>query len=519
MSPARLVVARWLTWVGIFLLAVAVLLQLREHIEQSHIALVLLLVVLGGSMVGGRPLGFALACAGFVAIDYLFQPPYGSFTVHKPLDWVVLVAFLATATVTTELLSRARQEAALARKRAGEVESLAMLGAATLRRVDPADALGEVATLVRDTLAASSCSVFSPHEEHDVLQIASAPGERTGGSLGERAAARRVLDTGRSIVCDADGRWRSVDPPAATEGESELFHTQLFAVPLQADERIIGVMVVRGDPLLSLDLARRRFLFALAYYAALGLERMRLVEEAARSVTLIEANRTKDKILASVSHDLRTPLTTIKVLAQGIESRGDPSAGAIVEQADRLARMVGDLLELSRLRAGQYAAGRELNTAEDVIGAALRRASGILGDRTIAPHTDLDSPALVGEFDFVDTLRILGNLIDNAIRHSPPHGVVDLTASRQGSWLAFTVADRGPGVAPREREHIFDAFYRPTTSLPDSGHAGLGLSIAKALAEVQGGTLEYSDRAGGGSEFTLRLPAGDFNESVGSELE
>jgi two-component system sensor histidine kinase KdpD len=279
------------------------------------------------------------------------------------------------------------------------------------------------------------------------------------------------------------------------------------------------VMVVRREPMLSLDVARRRFLYALAYYAALGLERMRLVGEAAHAAALIEANRTKDQILASVSHDLRTPLTTIKVLAQRIEARGDQSAGAIVEQADRLARMVADLLELSRLRVGRYERGRELNTAEDVIGAALRRAQGVLGDRTIVPHIDLDAPTLVGEFDFVDTLRIIGNLLDNAIRHTAPRGVIDLEATREDGWIAFTVADRGPGVDPLERARIFDAFYRPASALPDSGHAGLGLSIAKALAEAQGGALEYRDRDGGGSTFVLRLPAAEVSDGDGAELE
>ena len=520
MTQSRVAVARWAAWGGILVLATAVLLRYREHIEQSHTVLVLLLVVLGGSMMGGRRLGFTLACAGFAVIDYFFQPPYGSFTVHKPLDWVVLVAFLATAGVTTELLSRARQEAALAQRRAGEVESLAMLGAATLRAVEPVDALREVAALVRDTLAAARCSVFSRDEEHAVIPTASAPGEgAVAASLGERAAALRVMQSGRVVVCNASGSWASFERTPVTAESADVAHAQLFAVPLYADERIIGVMVVRGDPLLSLDVAGRRFLFALAYYAALGLERMRLVGEAARTATLVEVNRAKDRILASVSHDLRTPLTTIKVLAQGIESRGDASAGAIVEQADRLARMVADLLELSRLRAGEYETGRELNTAEDVIGAALRRTKGILGDRTIQPHIDLDAPALVGEFDFVDTLRILGNLLDNAIRHSPPHGVIDLTAAREDGWLAFTVADRGPGVEAHERERIFDAFYRPAAALPDSGHAGLGLSIAKALAEVQGGTLEYADRSGGGSEFVLHLPAAEVGENDAGDLE
>jgi two-component system sensor histidine kinase KdpD len=112
----------------------------------------------------------------------------------------------------------------------------------------------------------------------------------------------------------------------------------------------------------------------------------------------------------------------------------------------------------------------------------------------------------------VHTLRILGNLIDNALRFTPPGGVVDLVVGRDCSELVFTVADRGSGVAAAEQERIFDAFYRPTGSTPDTGHAGLGLSIARTLAELQGGTLTYAIRAGGGSEFTLRLPAADIDE-------
>jgi signal transduction histidine kinase len=112
----------------------------------------------------------------------------------------------------------------------------------------------------------------------------------------------------------------------------------------------------------------------------------------------------------------------------------------------------------------------------------------------------------------VDTLRILGNLLDNALRHSAKKGVVDLSVVRDERWLVFTVSDRGNGVDPRERERIFDAFYRPSDSRPDTGQAGLGLSIARALAELQDGDLTYAPREGGGSEFTLRLPASDLPE-------
>jgi two-component system sensor histidine kinase KdpD len=488
----RAVVVGWLTWVGLLLLTTLVLFFAREDIDLSYAVLTMILIVLGGSAAGGRWLGFTLAVSSFVLIDYYFQRPYNLFTVNKPLDAVVLLAFLATAGVATDLLARAQQEAEAARQRASEVESLSHLGAATLRHARPEDALDALAGLVRQTIGASACSIFR-WDGTSTLGVASRSVQSEADAPGldlERQAARQAIESRAAV---------SVSIVA-------------LALPLSAEERVIGALVVRGDPYLALDDARRRFLSALSYYAALGLERVRLYEEASHSEALREANRAKDQILASVSHDLRTPLTTIKVLAQGAESRGDPSATAIVEQADRLARMVRDLLELSRIRAGSSAVVPELNTAEDLVGAALRQAQGILDGRTVVPHIDLESPVLVGSFDFVHTLRIVGNLIDNAIRYSPPGGVVDLCVQREGAEIVLTVADRGGGVPQSEQERIFDAFYRPSGSTPDSGHAGLGLSIARMLAELQGGTLAYSIREGGGSRFTLRLPAADVDE-------
>jgi two-component system sensor histidine kinase KdpD len=515
MTARRRAIGAWVTWIGILWIATAILVRHRSDIDQSHVALTLLLVVIGGSVSGGRPLGLTLACVGFGVIDYYFQPPFASLSINKPLDGVLLVAFLTAAGVTTELLSRARQAAARAELRAGEVESLSKLGAATLRRAEPKDALDEVTALVRETIGATQCVIFVLDDVGTLVPVASSVGSDTllvATDDDVTRGAEAALESGLAVLASGSGEWTIFDRRDPAVQHRTVLETTTFALSLRAEDQIIGVMVVRGHPMLTLDLPKQRFLFALAYYAALGVERMRLVEEAAQGRHLAEANDAKDKILASVSHDLRTPLTTIKVLAQGAESRGDPAASSIVEQADRLERMVADLLELSRLRAGQYQRGRELNTVEDVVGAALRRAQGILGDRMIVPHIDLDSPALVGEFDFVDTLRILGNLLDNALRHSAKQGVVDLTVVRDERWLVFTVSDRGNGVDPRERERIFDAFYRPSDSRPDAGQAGLGLSIARALAELQDGDLTYAPRDGGGSEFTLRLPASDLPE-------
>lgn len=240
---------------------------------------------------------------------------------------------------------------------------------------------------------------------------------------------------------------------------------------------------------------------------AQSVERERLAAEAEHAAALRDANRMKDVLLASVSHDLRTPLTTIKALAQNAALRGDEGARVIEEQADRLTRLVSDLLDLSRLKGGGFPVSLELNMAEDLIGAAIRQVAGLLNGRRVVPHVDTTGPALAGRFDFVQSLRILSNLIENALRHSPPDAVVDIGAEREGEELVFTVSDRGPGIAPAERERIFEPFYRTHDTAPDGVRTGLGLSIARRLAELQGGTVDYAPRPGGGSTFIVRLPA------------
>ena len=191
-----------------------------------------------------------------------------------------------------------------------------------------------------------------------------------------------------------------------------------------------------------------------------------------------------------------------------------PNAVAIEDQTDRLAHLVTNVLDLSRIRAGGVMLDLELNTAEDLVGAAIRRAGGLLDDRRIEPRVDLSDPPAAGRFDFVQTLRILGNLLDNALRYTKPGGCVEIETASEGPWLVIRVRDRGPGVPPSERERIFEPFYRSAVQVHDSsGHAGLGLSIARRLAELQGGSLECEGRAGGGSTFTLRLAAADLNDA------
>ena len=245
--------------------------------------------------------------------------------------------------------------------------------------------------------------------------------------------------------------------------------------------------------------------------ATLSLERERLTADAERMSALREADRLKDFVLASVSHDLRTPLTTIKALAQEEQRTGTSRALDIEQQADRLTRMVTDLLDLSRLRSGTFGVAPDLNAAEDVMGAAIRQCEGLLDGRRIAAPLDEAAPALYGTFDFLLTLRILANLLENALRYTPTGGTVALAARRDGAMLAFSVSDRGPGIAESERTRVFGPFYRPEGSPPDRGRAGLGLAIARAFAEAQGGSVRYGVREGGGSIFEVRVPATDVD--------
>jgi two-component system sensor histidine kinase KdpD len=331
----------WFVWLTALALLTLAMHAVRGRIEEADVLIPYLLIVLGGSATGGRVLGFTLAVLSFLLIDYYFQQPFDTLLVAQPLDWVVLLAFLATAAVATQLLARAQDQAREADKRA--------------RRID--------------------------------------------------------------------------------------------------------------------ELSR---------------------------------------VLASVSHDLRTPLTTIKALAQESAAAGDSRARIIEEQADHLSRMVGDLLDLSRIKAGAVPLRLELNTSEDLMGSLVARFASVPPGR-LQTVVHLDQPADVGRFDFVQSLRILGNLVENALRFAPAHTAVEVEATRQGDHLVFEVRDRGPGVDPAERYRIFDAFYRPDGAPPDAGRAGLGLAIARMLADLQGGSLVYAPRDGGGSTFTLRLPAADID--------
>jgi len=226
-----------------------------------------------------------------------------------------------------------------------------------------------------------------------------------------------------------------------------------------------------------------------------------------RAEALREADKLKDALLASLSHDLRTPLTTIKALAHELQPLGDERTFIIEEQADRLNRLVTDLLEVARLEGGALALDIQLNAADDLLGAVVQQVSGKPDQERL--KVSLEDPATLsfGRFDFVHSLRILGNLVDNAFKYAPPGTPIEVTGGVNGDALIFRVCDHGNGIAAAERDGMFTPFYRSPLRSSGAQSGGLGLSIARRLAEAQEGTLTYADRDGGGAIFELRLPA------------
>ncbi|HEX6965378.1 MAG TPA: DUF4118 domain-containing protein [Gemmatimonadaceae bacterium] len=523
-SPRRLIT--WIVALSALGAVTAGLLAIRAHLDAAHIVLTFLLVVLVGSAVGGRALGLTLAALAFLLFNYLFLPPYYTLAIENPFDWIVLVAFLVTSIVATHLLNRAQERAEEARQRAVEVERLAVLGSETLNAGRAEDALAAIADVIRGTLAVECCEIYLERGTPPVY----APAARSGacGPASTLDAASLTAWVALHGVPAAEHGDRTTWVGSAEHGAAEVSASstvwgigrawrtagdvRVLLAPLRVRTRTVGVLRIAHTAPIVLDPAQQRFLDVLAYYAALGAERVRLASEAERAEALRQADELKSALIAGVSHDLRTPLTTIKAVAHKLADRRDADADAaadaasIEEEADRLNRFVADLLDLSRLSAGGMPMHLELNSADDLIGAVVRHVHAMLGGRELRVRRDLREPILFGTFDMVQSLRVLANLVENALKYAPT-APVELFVERRGDTLVFGVADRGPGILESERERVFEPFYRPPGSRPDVGGVGLGLAIARRLADAQHGTVRYEPRPGGGSIFLFELPA------------
>ncbi len=515
----------WSFWLLLLAAVTWGLHALRSDLGEAHTALTYLLLVLGGSATGGRALGLSLSVLSFLCFNFFLIPPYYTLAIAEPLSWLVLGAFLFTSMIATHLLDRAQRAAAEARQRADELDRLSKLGAESLAAARAEDAVGALTRVLRSTLRLRCCEIYSwdpgPGEFRRLARSAAdgePPDEEEEQPFVDPVVKLAIQRLAAAVYCtDGSSRLVSLVEDAAVPGALATPGARSVVVPLRVRERVVGILCLADRDEMRLDAPARRFAAALSAYAALAVERVRLAAEAEHGETLREASQLKDALLAAVSHDLRTPLTTIKALAEELRGEGDERAMVIEDEADRLNRFVSNLLDLSRLQGGALPLLPELVAAEDLLGAALQRVSGMAREREIGARITPGEPLLVGRFDFTHSLRALVNLLENSLKYSPADSIVEVEVRREGEWVVFRVSDRGPGVSRPEQELIFEPFHRGDAVCGTALGTGLGLAIARRLARAQGGEVAYAPRDGGGSVFTLLLPAVDVAQ-IGASL-
>jgi len=462
------------------------MLPLRSHISVSTAALVLVVPVVVGSVIGGIKAGVSSVIAGFVVYDYGYIPPYKTLDVGTPQNWAALAVYvivmLLVASVVASLDST-RVEAQRGGEAAHHLSELSehLVGD---RPVD--DLLETIVSAVHAVFAIPGVSLLVL-DEGALKVVASA-----GDPLSEDELAGLAPHSGQPI---------SVGTDAASSGE-------LRTIALSASGRAVGILALRGLPTSKND---RVVLTTFANDAALALERAQLREQALRSKLLEEVDRFRQSLMGAVSHDLRTPLSTIKVASSTLSNRSASlSPGELAElynlievESDRLTRLVSNLLDITRIEAGVFTVHSSPTSVQELVREAVNAMEPTLSSHrvdslvpTALPPVDVDS-LLIGQ--------VLINLLDNANRYSPVDGVITVEARREADRVVLSVTDQGPGIEPSQRQAVFERF----TQLDKGGRAGLGLTIAKTFVEAHGEEIWYEDGPNHGARFVFSLPLAD----------
>jgi two-component system sensor histidine kinase KdpD len=428
--------------VSVVSLAVA---ALRPHLPVLSLGVLYVFAVLAVAVRWGIALAVVTSVASMLTFNWFFLPPTHTFQLRDGANWAVLAVYLVTAVVVSALAAAARQRSDDAEQRRREADVLAEAAGDLLRGVELTEELDKLADLVAGALHVHGARL----------------------ELGER------------------------DP---VPGE--------HAVPVEVALRRVATLFV-ADTDAPDPVAVKRFLPALAALIAVAGEKAGLEAEALEAAALRQSDVIKTALLRAVSHDLRSPLTAIVASAEALASEQvvlDPAdqaalVDAIREEAARLDRVVANLLDVSRLEAGAIESHPELWSADDLVGQALESVRAE-GDRIVVELDPRSPPVRV---DAAQIERVLANLIENALRFSPPGSPVVVRAEHGTTELRIHVLDRGPGIAAAERATMFQPFRSGA-----GGGSGLGLAIARGFAEANGGRLWAQDDPAGG-HFVLAL--------------
>ena len=537
--------ARWKRYSGDSILAIvgallvtAIIFVFKLYPRIPNISVAYLFIVLALASTRGMFAAVIASVVAFLSFDFFLVPPLYTFTIGKVDEWLALFIFLATSITTGQLASALRRRAEQARRREREARILYELLRDTNREEDLARQLRIIARAVVDVFSpwgVRDCAILLPDAQGKLIMQASTHRKGEPEALLPDEAATAAWVMAQAQTAELHDVLLAPQPSDSYAQRVVLRSTTIkhpvrrFArmVPLKLGQRVVGVLrlSMEDDPRLfdierSLGVERERshsdsaFFWTFVDQAASVIERERLRRESLQVEVLQRTDALRAALLSSVSHDLRTPLSSIKAAASSLlqeDVQWDDEARhsfalAIVREADRLNRLVANLLDMSRIEAGVLKPEIEWYPLDELIHDVLGRMQPLFQGREV--RTDLPDDLPPVELDYLQIDQVLTNLLENALRYTPPGSPIDISVQLCDDSVMVSIADRGPGVPPADIERVFDKFYRVLNSEKSARTtgSGLGLAVSRGLIEAHGGHIWVENRQGGGAIFRFTLP-------------
>ncbi|MBI5835769.1 MAG: sensor histidine kinase KdpD [Candidatus Eisenbacteria bacterium] len=493
--------------VAVVAVCTAVAWLLRGRLERANLIMIYLVGVMAVAVRYGRLPSALCSVLSVAAFDYFMVPPFMSFAVSDTQYLLTFTVMLVAALLISGMAVSLRQQTGAARQRERRAGALYRLSR---------DLSGIRGT--RELLTAAL------HNLSDVLESRTA-------ILMPDASGALYLGAGDPDVLDSAGhemgvaRWVRENAQPAGLGTATLPAARSLHLPLAGSRGVVGVLSVRPaamDGRISPE--HTRLLETFGNQIALALERVQLADQAEAARVELESDRLRSTLLSSVSHDLRTPLASITGATSSLlQDHGGLDEGArrelietVAEEAQRLNRLVGNLLDMTRLESGALRITREWHSLEEVVGVALHRLETRLAGRPVRVDLPRQLPLL--PMDDVLVEQVLFNLVENAVKYTPEGTPIEICAVLADGEAGVEVRDRGPGLPPGEEDRVFEKFYRVARA-GGVGGVGLGLPICRGIIEAHGGRIQASNRPEGGAVFRFTLPIGGEPPRVEAEGE
>ena len=447
------------------------------HVNPTTVALTFLLVVLVVAAAWGLRYSVFTSLIATACFNFFFLPPVRTWTIADPENWVALAVFLITAMIASQLSEKARRQAESAESRRQEIERLYAFSQQLLIKENVLELLNELPMKIVDEFSVASAAIFL------------ASGQKVYYS---DANARNQFSAEELNAVSARGEF------SARPEQNVTF------IPLRIGVRSVGSFAVIGN-------LSRQTLEAIGSLVAIATERARAVEKLSHAEAARESEHLRSALLDAVTHEFRTPLTSIKAAASTLSSsvhlddaaRRDLVA-VVEEEADRLNRLVGEAAEMAQLDAHQVHLEFDVVDIRGAIDAALQESAPLMREREVALVVAPDLPRV--RIDKQRIAEAIRHLLENAGKYSPAGTSIRVTAERTGEGIRVSIADQGPGIDDFEQSLIFDKFYRGRGQRGLQG-TGMGLPIAKAIIEAHGGTIGVTSQLARGSVFHFSLPA------------